>query len=147
MNRETYDENELRQLLAGSETIAIVGASPNPARHSHRVMRYLQANGYKTLPVNPLALAEPILGETVFPTLAEVPGPIDIVDVFRRQEAIAEIGQEVLDLHQEKQIRAVWLQLDLYDADLAAKLRAAGLTVVMDRCLKIEHGRLLGATD
>ena len=105
-------------------------------------MRYLQSVGYETLPVNPLALAEPILGATVYPSLADTPGPIHIVDVFRRQDAIPSVAAEVLAVHREKEIRAVWLQLDLYDEESAMKLRAAGLTVVMDRCIKIEHGRL-----
>ena len=140
--RETYDDNTLRELLATTRTIAIVGASPNPARHSHRVMRYLQSTGYETRPINPLALDEPILGETVYPNLADAPGPLDIVDVFRRQDAIPAVTDEVLNVHREKGIRAVWLQLDLYDEASATKLRAAGLTVVMDRCIKIEHGRL-----
>ena len=105
-------------------------------------MRYLQSVGYQTLPINPLALAEPILDETVYPSLADAPSPIHIVDVFRRQDAIPAVADEVLAVHREKGIRAVWLQLDLYDEESALKLRAAGLTVVMDRCIKIEHGRL-----
>ena len=142
MARETYDDDAIRALLAAARTVAIVGASPNPARHSHRIMRYLKSTGYDTLPINPLALAEPILGESVYPSLADAPGPIHIVDVFRRQEAIPAIADEVLAVYREKEIRAVWLQLDLYDEESAIKLRAAGLTVVMDRCIKIEHGRL-----
>ena len=108
-------------------------------------MRYLQENGYRTLPVNPQAVAQPILGETVYGSLSEVPGPIDIVDVFRRQDALPDVAAEVLEVHAEKQIRAVWLQLGLYDEAVAATLRAAGLTVVMNRCIKIEHGRLSAA--
>lgn len=147
MTRERYEDGQLRDLLATSRRIAVLGASPNPARHSHRVMRYLQANGYRTLPVNPSATGEPLLGETAYASLAEVPAPIDIVDVFRRQDAIPSVAAEILEVHAEKQLRAVWLQLDLYDEVAAAKLRAAGLTVIMDRCIKIEHGRLLSASD
>ena len=143
MTRETYDDEAIAALLLSVRRIAVVGASPKPSRHSYRVMRYLQSAGYETLPINPLATGETILGEPVFASLADAPAPIDLVDVFRRQDALPEVAEEILAVHRDKQIRAVWFQLDLYDAEIAARLRDAGLTVVMDRCIKIEHGRLL----
>lgn len=147
MTRETYDDNKLQRLLVSAKTIAVIGASTNPARHSHRVMRYLQTNGYQVVPINPTAAGKTILGEPVLGTLADVPAPIDIVNVFRRLSAIPEVGQEILQVHKKKNIRAAWLQLDLYDVNTAKALRKENLTVVMDRCIKLEHGRLLGATD
>ncbi|MEM7502362.1 MAG: CoA-binding protein [Pseudomonadota bacterium] len=143
MTRETYDDEAIAALLLTVRRTAVVGASPKPSRHSHRVMRYLQSAGYKAVPINPLTDEETILGEPVFASLADVPAPIDLVDVFRRQDALPEVAEEILTAHRDKQIRAVWFQLDLYDAEIAARLRDAGLTVVMDRCIKIEHGRLL----
>lgn len=147
MTRESYDDEAIAALLLSTRRIAVVGASPNAARHSHRVMRYLQTAGYETLPVNPRAAGNAILGQEVHAALADVPAPIDLVDVFRRQDALPAVAEEILSVHREKEIRAVWLQLDLYDAEVAERLRKAGLTVVMDRCLKIEHGRLLTARD
>ena len=143
MTRETYDDAEIVGILHATRTIAVVGASTNPARHSHRVMHFMQLNGYRTIPVNPMAAGGQIHGETVYASLADVPDPIDMVDVFRRQEAIPQVVDEVIAARAEKQIRFLWLQLDLYDEAAAGKARAAGLTVVMDRCLKIEYGRLL----
>ena len=145
MRRETYDDADIVAVLRATCTIAVLGASPNPGRHSHRVMRYAQSQGYRVVPVNPMATATEILGEPVYASLADVPDSIDMVDVFRRQEAIPGVANEILNMAVEKQIRTVWLQLDLYDEDAARNLRAAGLTVIMDRCLKVEHGRLMPA--
>ncbi len=147
MTRETYDDEAIAALLLSVRRIAVVGASPKPSRHSHRVMRYLQTAGYEALPVNPRAVDETILDEPVFTSLADVAAPIDLVDVFRRQDALPEVEEEILAVHKDKQIRAVWLQLELYDEGIATRLRDAGLTVVMDRCIKIEHGRLLTSRD
>lgn len=130
-------------MLETTKIIALVGASPNANRHSHRVMHFMQINGYRVIPVNPSAAGQDILGEPVYASLAEVPGPFQMVDVFRRQDAIPGVADEVIQLRAEKGIRFLWLQLDLYDTAVAQKARVAGLEVVMDRCLKIEYGRLL----
>lgn len=143
MRRESYDDADLRRFLQATKTIAIVGASPDPDRHSHRVMRYMQHSGFRVLPVNPVAAGRQILGEPVYESLATAPGPFELVDVFRRADAIPALVDEVIDLRQRKGIRFLWLQLGLYDEDAAGRARAAGLDVIMDRCLKIEFGRVL----
>lgn len=141
--KETYNDDDIISLLQNTTTIVVIGASPNPARYSHKVMSYMQHVGYRTIPVNPRAAGEKILGETVYPTLADVPAPFELINVFRRLDAIPEVTGEVIALREEKGIRHLWLQLELYDEAAAARARAAGLTVVMDRCLKVEYGRLI----
>lgn len=143
MTKESYDDQDIIELLHSTKTIAVVGASANPDRHSHRVMTYLQRSGYRVLPVNPFLAGQEILGETVYASLADVPGPFEMVDVFRRAEAIPEVAEEVLAAKEDKGIRSLWLQLELYNEDVAQRARAAGLTVIMDRCLKVEYGRLI----
>ena len=143
MTREQYDDQEIIELLQSTRRIAVIGASPNPDRHSHRVMAYMQRNGYRVLPVNPVVVGKEILGESVYASLADVPGPVDMVDVFRRADAIPDVADEVLAAKDNKDIRCLWLQLDLYNDDVARRIRAAGLKVIMDRCLKVEYGRLI----
>ena len=143
MSRETYDDGQIVDILNRTQSIAIVGASPNPARYSHRVMQFMQSCDYRVLPVNPLVAGQEILGERVYADLGEVPGPFQMVNVFRRAEAIPEVADQVLLQASEKGIQFLWLQLELYNEAVAHKARAAGLVVVMDRCVKIEYGRLL----
>ncbi len=128
-------------LLASAKTVAVVGASPNMARPVHGVMAYMIAAGYRVIPINPGHGGREILGQRVYARLADVPGPIDIVDIFRRREALSGVVDEALAL--DPKPHAVWMQLDLWDDVAAVKARAAGLVVVMDRCIKIEHARLL----
>jgi predicted CoA-binding protein len=122
--------------------IAMVGATQNPARPAHLVMRYLQRKGYRVVPVNPGHAGETILGEQVYARLADIPVPIDMVDIFRRTEAIPGIVDEALAL--KPRPRVIWMQLGLRDDAAAAKAEAMGVTVIMDRCPKIEYGRLCG---
>ena len=143
MSRESYDDGDIVDILNVTRSIALVGASPNPARYSHRVMHFMQSCDYRVLPVNPFAAGEQILGERVYADLSEIPGPFEMVNVFRRAEAIPEVADETIRLAPQKRIKFLWLQLDLYDEAVARKARAAGLVVVMDRCVKIEYGRLL----
>lgn len=143
MSRESYDDGDIVDILSVTRSIALVGASPNPARYSHRVMHFMQSCDYRVLPVNPFAAGEQILGERVYADLSEVPGPFEMVNVFRRAEAIPEVADEAVRLAPEKRIKFLWLQLELYDEAVARKARTAGLIVVMDRCVKIEYGRLL----
>lgn len=143
MTGSETDDIALRQILQSARRIAVIGASPNPDRHSYRVMQYLQEKGYRMLPVNPVAGVDDILGEPVFPSLEAVPAPIDIVNVFRKPAAIAAVTDDILSVSGDKALRCAWFQLGLSDAEAAARLREAGLEVVMDRCLKIEFGRLL----
>ena len=124
----------------------MVGASPNWKRPSNFAMKYLQEKGYRVIPVNPRAAAGgvSILGEKARASLADVPGPIDMVDVFRASEAALEITREAIRLREEKRIDVVWMQLGVRNDEAAREAAAAGLTVVMDRCPKIEYGRLSG---
>ncbi|ANY05047.1 CoA-binding protein [Pseudonocardia sp. HH130630-07] len=130
-----------RQILTGTRTVALVGASPNPARASNFVATYLLAStGFEVYFVNPNATA--ILGRPVYPSLAELPVVPDLVDVFRRPEDLPGVLDEVLALAPRP--RTLWLQFGLFDAALAARAEQAGLEVVMDRCLKVEHARFAG---
>jgi len=129
------------RLLRSVETIALVGASAKPERASHQVMEYLQSKGYRVLPVNPGLAGQKLLGETVYASLAETPGPYEMVDVFRNSDAALGVTEEAVILAQDKGIRAVWMQLGVVNEQAAAMARAAGLEVVMDRCPKIELAR------
>ncbi|MEW6218588.1 MAG: CoA-binding protein [Thermodesulfobacteriota bacterium] len=124
------------ELLAFARRIAVVGLSPKPERPSHQVARYLLAAGFEVIPVNPgLAF---VLDRPCYPSLAAVPGPVDIVDIFRRPEEVPALVREAIRIG----ARAVWMQQGIVHAAAAAEARAAGLMVVMDRCLKVEHQRL-----
>jgi uncharacterized protein len=127
---------DLRDLMAGSRTIAVVGLSPKTHRDSHRVATYLQDHGYRIVPVNPNA--HEVLGEKAYPTLQDVPYPIDIVDVFRRPEAVDEIARDAVAVG----ARAIWFQIGVVNEDAAEIAEQGGLDVVMDRCLMVDHGRL-----
>ena len=134
------DNTAVRDLLTSARTIAVVGLSPKEARPSHQVARYLIAAGYEVIPVNP-GQSE-ILGRTCYPDLVSVPVAVDIVDIFRRSEDVGPIVEAAVAIG----ARAVWMQLGVVNEEAAHRARAAGLTVVMDRCLKVEH-RNLGIGD
>ncbi len=138
----TYSDAQLRGILHSVQTIAMVGISPRWNRPSFFAMKYLQTKGYRVVPVNPGAAGQEILGETCYASLAEVPGRIDMVDVFRDAEAASGIVDEAIALKEDKGIRIVWMQLGIRNDAAAARGTAAGLTVIMDRCPKIEFGRL-----
>ncbi|MEZ0365319.1 CoA-binding protein [Mycobacterium sp. pUA109] len=132
-------DDQLRRILRETKTIAVVGASANPARPSHEVYSYLVATGdYRVYPVNP-TITE-IDGAPVYASLAELPVVPDLVDVFRRRDQLPAVLDEVLRLDGRPQ--TLWLQLGLADEQVARAAEAAGLQVVMDRCLKVEHARL-----
>ncbi len=141
MNHDSYPDDLIRNLLEDVKTIAVVGASPNPARPVYGVMQYLLRHGYRVIPVNPGQGGKEILGQRVYERLADIPEPVDLVDVFRRQEALAGVVDESLALSPKP--KAIWMQLDLRDDAAAAKAEAEGLTVIMDRCIKIDHAALL----
>ena len=124
------DDESLRELLRRARTIAVVGLSADPTRASFRVAAYLQRQGYRIIPVNP-ALTEPVLGETPYARLTDVPLPIDIVDVFRRPEHVSAIVDECMALH----LPALWLQDGVIDEAAARRARTAGIFTVMDRCI------------
>jgi predicted CoA-binding protein len=130
---------DLARILRSTRTIAVVGASANPARPSNDVYHYLRATGQYTLyPVNP-TITE-LDGDTAYPSLADLPEVPDMVDVFRRTEELPGVLDEVLALPQRP--KTLWLQLGLIDEDVARRAREAGIAVVMDRCTKVEHARL-----
>ncbi len=123
----------IAQLLQNSKTIAVVGLSDNPMRPSYGVSEYMQQHGYRIIPVNP-QLSE-ALGEKSYATLSEIPGKIDIVNIFRKPEFVPEIVDEAIRL----KIPAIWMQEDVVHEEAAAKARAAGIFVVMDKCILKEH--------
>jgi uncharacterized protein len=140
MGWENPAAGERQQILRETRTLAMVGASPNPARASNFVATYLlSTSSYEVWFVNPNATE--ILGRQVYPSLADLPGVPDLVDVFRRMEDIPAVLDDVLELDG---VRTFWLQFGLYDETLAKRGEAAGLTVVMDRCVKVEHARFHG---
>jgi uncharacterized protein len=128
---------ELKKLLETSKTIAVVGLSNSPVRASLGVARFLQRQGYRIIPVNPNETE--VLGERCYPTLREVPDAIDIVDIFRRPEFVP----EVVDAAVEKKVRCIWMQEGIVHEQAADRGEAAGIPVVMDRCILKELGRLL----
>ena len=136
-----YADAPLRDLLEATQTIAVVGASPNRARPVYGVMEYLILAGYRVIPVNPGQVGKEILGQRVYARLADILKPVDLVDIFRRHDALAGIVDEALALSPLP--KAIWMQLDLSDDAAAAKAEAAGVIVIMDRCIKIEHDRLM----
>ena len=127
----------IEEILRTCRTIAVVGASSNPVRPSHRVAGYMKAQGYRMIPVNPNE--QTILGEQVYPSLTSVPGTIDLVDVFRRAEDVLPIVEEAIT----KSAKAIWLQEGIVNEAAAAHAKAAGLLVVMDRCWLKEYSRRL----
>jgi len=131
-------DDDIRELLANARTIAMVGASDRPDRPSHRVMKFLQDQGYRVIPVNPQITGEHVHGEYVWRELAQIGEPIDIVDIFRRPDAAGEAVDDAITIG----AKAVWMQLGVIDAEAVARAEAAGLKVVMDRCPKIEIPRL-----
>ncbi len=141
---ETYGDDLIRGILRDARTIAMVGASPKWVRPSYFAMKYLQEKGYRVIPVNPAAAGQTILGETCYASLAEVPGPVDLVDIFRNSAAAGPITDEAIALAAEKNIEVIWMQLGVRNDEAAARAEAAGLTVIMNRCPKIEWGRLHG---
>jgi len=139
---ESYSNIDILRILRGVKTIAMVGASAKWQRPSYFAMKYLQQKGYRVIPINPGFAGKEVLGETVYASLADAPGPFEMVDIFRGSEAALGVTQDAVALHEEKGIRVIWMQLGVVNELAAALARDAGLEVVMDRCPKIEFGRL-----
>jgi len=138
MDHDNYPDPYLRDILTSVRTIAVVGASPRRERPSHGVMAYLQRRGYRTIPVNPNAAGVAINGETVYARLADVPEPIDMVEVFRRTEMAGGVVDEAIAVG----AKVIWMQLGVRDDTAAARGERRGLKVVMNRCPAIEIPRL-----
>ncbi|MHB1220348.1 MAG: CoA-binding protein [Alphaproteobacteria bacterium] len=144
IEHDKYDDEYLRGILNGVKTIVMVGASDNWNRPSFFAMKYLQKKGYRIIPVNPRAVGTEILGEKVVGDLKDVPGPIDMVDIFRNSEAAGQITDEAIALAKEKGIKVIWMQITVRNDAAAKRAEDAGLKVVMNRCPKIEYARLNG---
>lgn len=140
----TADDSVIRRVLETARAIAVVGTSQNPARPSNYVMKFLQDRGYRTIPVNPGLAGQKLWGETVYASLADVPGPFEMVDIFRTSDAAGDVVDEAIALKEAKGIRSVWMQIGVINEPAATRARAAGLDVVMNRCPKVEIPRLIG---
>ncbi len=140
MNHDNYSDGYIRGVLRDVKTIAMVGASANTVRPSYFVLKYLRERGYDVIPVNPGQAGKPILGTTFVAALADIRQPIDMVDVFRASDQVMAVVDEVLKL--EPLPKYLWMQLGIRNDAAAARLEAAGVKVVMNRCPKIEYGRL-----
>ncbi|MGF1511528.1 MAG: CoA-binding protein [Myxococcota bacterium] len=143
-SHDRYSDEALRRILRRVKTVAMVGASTTWTRPSAFVMKYLQSRRYRVLPVNPRAAGQSLFGETVFESLEAAPGPYEMVDIFRNSEAAAGIVDDAIRLKDEKGIEVIWMQLTVRNDAAAARAESAGLTVVMNRCPKIEYSRLCG---
>jgi predicted CoA-binding protein len=142
MSHDSYPNDFIRSILQGVKTIALVGASANPARPSWIVTKYLLERDYDVIPVNPGLAGQELLGKRVYGSLAEVPHPIDMVEIFRNSEAAGPITDEALAL--DPLPKVIWMQLSVRNDEAAARAEARGVKVVMNRCPKIEYGRLSG---
>ena len=140
MNHDSYDETYIRGILTDVKSVAIVGASTNAVRPSYFVAKYLVTKGYKVYPVNPGQAGEQLSGMKVYASLKDIPDSIDMVDIFRNSEAALGITKEAISIG----AKVVWMQLTVRNDEAAALAETAGLQVVMNRCPKIEYGRLSG---
>ena len=142
MNHDVYDNAYIAGILNSVKTVAMVGASANEVRPSFFVLKYLLSKGFDVFPINPGHAGKEILGRMVYAKLTDVPAPIDMVDIFRASAAVPGIVDEALEL--DPLPKVIWMQLTVRNDEAAAKAEAAGIKVVMNRCPKIEYGRLSG---
>ncbi len=140
VNHQEYSDTFIRPILDSVKTIAMVGASANNVRPSYFVMKYMLAKGYRVIPVNPGQAGKEILGQKVVASLTDIDEPVDMVDIFRNSEAAGPITDQAIEIG----TKVVWMQLGIANNEAAARAEAAGLDVVMNRCPKIEYGRLSG---
>jgi uncharacterized protein len=141
-DHDNYSDTLIRSVLTSVKTIAMVGASDNPARPSYLVLKYLIERGFRVIPVNPGRAGNTFLGQTFVASLADIREPVDMVDIFRAPEAAPGIVDQALAMNPLPKV--IWMQLSVRNDEAAAKAEAAGLTVIMNRCPKIEYGRLSG---
>ncbi|MER9584310.1 CoA-binding protein [Mesorhizobium sp. M0276] len=142
MNHDSYDNTYIAGILNSVKTVAMVGASANDVRPSYFVLKYLLAKGFSVFPINPGQAGKEILGRMTYARLADIPEPIDMVDIFRAPAAVPDIVDEVLRL--DPLPKVIWMQLGVRHDEAAARAEAAGIKVVMNRCPKIEYGKLSG---
>jgi predicted CoA-binding protein len=140
LNHDSYTDAYIREILATSRSFAFVGASANASRPSYFAMKYLLSKGYRILPVNPGTAGKQIQGQKVYSSLAEIYMPVDVVDMFRAPDAALDIAREAIGIG----AKVLWMQLGIRNDDAAKLAEEAGLRVVMNRCPKIEYGRLSG---
>ncbi|WP_085309435.1 CoA-binding protein [Planktotalea arctica] len=138
----SYSDQHLRRILTRTKVVAVVGVSTNPVRPSYFVARYLGLRGITVIPVNPGHAGKTLFGQTIRAHLSEITEPVDMVDIFRRPEAVPEIVQDAL-LHLPA-LKTIWMQIGVQHADAAAMAEAKGIDVIQDRCPKIEYQRLFG---
>ena len=135
-------DEALRGLLDRSP-VAVIGCSSTSGKAAHEIPRYLQQHGYRIIPVNPTT--DEILGQPAYDSLADVPDEVELVNVFRPSSEVSDIVDQVIDRHEERgDASAIWLQLGIRDDEAAERAEAAGLDITQDRCMKVEHGRLVG---
>ena len=142
MNHDAYEIDYIRHILKSVKSIALVGASDNVVRPSYFVMKYMIDKGYDVIPVNPGLAGKELLGQRVYGSLRDIPRPIDMVDIFRNSEAAGAITDEALLLSPKPQV--IWMQLSVRNDAAAERAEAQGLQVVMNRCPKMEYGKLSG---
>jgi predicted CoA-binding protein len=135
---DLYPPDYLKALLDGAPVIGMVGASPEPWRPSFGIMRYLQRAGYRVIPVNPTHMGTQLHGEQVVSSLTEADAPVDLVNVFRRSDAIGAVVEDAIRANAP----AIWLQLGIRNDEAAQRAEEAGMAVVMNRCISVEHARL-----
>ena len=140
---QTVDDTLIRDVLGNARTIAVVGASANEERPSNFVAAFLQSRGYRIIPVNPGLAGQELLGETVYGTLADIPHEVDMIDVFRKSDAVPAIVDEALERWPD--LKSVWMQIGVQNDDAADKAEARGVKVVQNRCPKVEFPRLFGS--
>jgi predicted CoA-binding protein len=140
VNHDRYDDGYIRGILNTVKTIAMVGVSANTNRPSYFVFKYLLERGYRVIPVNPGLAGQDLLGQRVYASLADIPEPVDMVDVFRAAQYVPDIVEQALQMRPRPGV--LWLQLGIRNGEAAQRAEAGGIKVVMDRCPKIEYGRL-----
>ena len=142
INHDRYSDDYLRAILTEVKSIAVAGVSANTARPSNTVFGYMQKAGYRMIGVNPGLAGKTLMGAPCYASLVDIPEPVDMIDIFRNSEAAGVIVDEALEL--DNLPKVIWMQLTVRNDEAAARAEAAGIKVVMNRCPKIEHGRLTG---
>ncbi len=144
MNHDTYSDDYIAGILADYKRFAFVGASANISRPSYFALKYLTSKGYTVVPINPTLVGQEILGQKVYAHLSDAPGPIEVIDIFRTADVIPSVVREAINLKDKLGLKVIWMQLGARNDQAAEEAEAAGLKVVMNRCPKIEYGRLSG---